>query len=50
MKMRFYGAMASYAILAAAAAFTLDGQLRVVVWILLAGFGVKTYLAELQRR
>lgn len=49
MKMRFYAAMACYATLALAAAFTLDGSFRMVVWIVLGAFGVKTYIATLQR-
>jgi hypothetical protein len=50
MKTRFYGAMACYAILAAAAAFTLDGKFRLVVWIVLAAFAVKSWLAVLHGR
>ncbi len=49
MQMRFYAAMACYAILAVAAWLTLDGKFRTVVWILLAAFAVKTYLAKLQQ-
>lgn len=37
--------MGTYAVLALAAAFTLDGLLRTAVWILLAGLAVKTYIA-----
>jgi len=43
---KFYPAMASYAVLAVLAAFTLDGGLlRNAVWILLAGLAAKTYIA-----
>lgn len=49
MKMRLYAAMACYATLALAAAYTLDGSFRIVVWIVLGAFGVKTYVATLQR-
>ncbi len=49
MKMRFYAAMACYAMLALAAGFTLDGAFRLVVWIVMGAFGVKTYVATLHR-
>jgi hypothetical protein len=46
MQRRFYSAMATYAILAVLAAFTLDGgMLRNVVWIAMLGFAAKTYIA-----
>jgi len=45
MKPRFLKAMGSYAVLAILAAFTLDGLIRTVVWIFLAGLAVKTYIA-----
>lgn len=46
MQKRFYSAMATYAILAVLAAFTLDdGLLRNIVWIAMAGFAAKTYIA-----
>jgi len=50
MQARFYAAMTCYAVLALAAGCTLDGKFRITVWILLAAFGVRTYLAALQRR
>ena len=38
--------MATYAVLAVLAAFTLDGGLlRNAVWVLLAGLAVKTWIA-----
>jgi len=46
MNRKFRAAMASYAVLAVLAAFTLDGGLlRNAVWILLAGLALKTYIA-----
>lgn len=46
MTKRFATAMATYAVLALLAAFTLDGGLmRNAVWILLAGLAAKTYIA-----
>ena len=46
MNKRFYAAMATYAVLALLAAFTLDGGLlRNAVWVLLAGLAAKTYIA-----
>jgi hypothetical protein len=42
---RFYAAMAAYAVIAVAAGLTLDGKLRLGVWILLAGLAVKTVIA-----
>ena len=41
--------MASYAAIALLAAFTLDGNFRLVVWIFLAGLAVRTYLATLRK-
>jgi hypothetical protein len=46
MQKRFYSAMATYAIIAVLAFFTLDGgMLRNVVWIAMVGFAAKTYIA-----
>jgi hypothetical protein len=45
MRSRFYKAMATYAVLSIAATFTLDGKIRIAVWILMAGLATKTYLA-----
>jgi hypothetical protein len=42
-------AMACYAVIALLAAFTLDGNFRLVVWIFLAGLAVRTYLATLRK-
>ena len=40
--------MACYAGIALLAAITLDGDFRLVVWILLAGLAAKTYIATLK--
>ena len=42
---RLMWAMASYAVLALLAAFTLDGVMRSAVWILVGGLAVKTVIA-----
>jgi hypothetical protein len=47
MDKRFLAALAAYAAIAALAAFTLDGgKLRNAVWILMAFFALKTYIAK----
>lgn len=43
-------AMACYAVLATMAGTTLDGDLRLVVWIVLAGLALKTWIADLRLR
>jgi len=45
MTTRFIWAMSVYAVLALMATFTLDGNLRIAVYILLAGLAVKTLIA-----
>ena len=45
MHVRFYSALAAYTVLALLAAFTLDGVLRLAVWILMAGLALKTWIA-----
>ncbi|MEO8370246.1 MAG: hypothetical protein ABI806_13685 [Candidatus Solibacter sp.] len=45
MTTRFIWAMSTYAVLALMATFTLDGNLRLAVYILLAGLAVKTLIA-----
>jgi len=42
--------MASYAVIALMAALTLDGKFRLVVWILLGGLALKTYIASLKEQ
>jgi len=37
--------MGSYAVLALLATFTLDGKMRIAVWIFLGGLAVKTLIA-----
>jgi hypothetical protein len=46
---KFYTALACYAVIALAAAFTLDGRFRLVVWIFLAGLAARTYLHTLRK-
>jgi len=46
---KLYTALACYALIALAAAFTLDGNFRLVVWIFLAGLAAKTYLHALRK-
>jgi hypothetical protein len=50
MDLKFVAAMASYAILALLAGFTLEGRFRLAVWILLGGIALKTILVVLKRR
>ena len=45
MRQRFYRAMGAYAALGALAYFTLDGTLRLVILVFLAGMAVKTLAA-----
>ena len=45
MNGRFLVAMATYAAMAALAAFTLDGKLRLAIWILMGGLALKTVIA-----
>jgi hypothetical protein len=45
MRNRFRAAMAAYGALAAMAAFTLDGKLRIIVLIFLGGMVLKTLAA-----
>ncbi len=44
MKKRYYAALGCYALLALAAYFQLNGEVRVVIWILLAGLAAKTWI------
>ena len=45
MRSRFASAMGMYAILAILAGVTLDGKMRLAVWIFLGGLALKTYIA-----
>ena len=49
MDRRFLAAMATYAGLAILAGFTLDGKIRIGVWIVLAYFAFMTWLVVLKR-
>jgi hypothetical protein len=42
---RLYSAMGCYGVLALLAAFTLDGKIRLAVWIFLAGLALRTLIA-----
>jgi hypothetical protein len=48
--LKFIAAMSSYGVLALLAGFTLEGRLRVAIWILLGGIAIKTVLVVLKRR
>jgi hypothetical protein len=50
MNRRFAAAMLIYALLAVAASFRLDGRPRIVVWLVLGLFVVRTFLAVLKQR
>ena len=50
MNRRFLAAMATYGAMAVMAAFTLDGKLRLAVWILMGGLALKTLIAYKARR
>jgi hypothetical protein len=47
-KRKFYLALACYAVIAVLAGMTLDGNFRLVVWILLGGLALKTYIGLLK--
>jgi hypothetical protein len=46
---KFYTAMACYAAIALLAAFTLDGNFRLLVWIFMAVLAVRTYLHAVRK-
>jgi hypothetical protein len=46
---RFYAAMGGYAAIALLAGLTLDGNFRLMVWIVLGGLVVKTYLHAIRK-
>ncbi len=46
MKPTFMAAMLSYIALALVAAFALQGNVRLVVWIFLGGLALKTWIAR----
>lgn len=50
MNLKFVAAMACYTVLAILAYFTLDGRIRLVTWIILGYFAIRTCLVVLKRR
>jgi hypothetical protein len=46
---KFYLALAAYAAIALLAGFTLDGNFRLVVWILLGALALKSYIHTLKQ-
>jgi hypothetical protein len=46
MRPKLLVAFGAYAVLAILAGVTLDGKMRLAVWILLAGLALKTYIAH----
>ena len=46
MNGRLLSAMAAYALLAVLAGFTLDGKMRLFIWILMGALAIKTYAAH----
>ena len=50
MDLKFVAAMSVYAFLAILAGFTLDGRIRLAVWIFLGGIAIKTVLEVVKRR
>jgi len=46
---RLWLALSAYVVLAVMAAATLDGPMRLAVWVFLGGLAVKTYIASLQK-
>lgn len=44
MNKRFYAAMGCYATLAVGAYFQLSGEVRVLLWVVLAGLAAKTWI------
>jgi hypothetical protein len=45
MTKRYLRAMISYAVIAALAAFTLEGKLRIAVLLVMAALAIKTHIA-----
>jgi hypothetical protein len=46
---KLIAAMAVYAAMAILAAFTLDGKLRIAIWVLMGGLALKTLIAHFAR-
>ena len=49
MDRKLWLAMSAYLVLAGLAGVTLDGPMRLAVWVFLGGLAVKTYIARLQK-
>ena len=47
---RLWVAMSAYAVLGLLATFTLDGKLRLAIWVLMGGLALKTLIAHLARQ
>jgi hypothetical protein len=45
MQRKLFTAFGAYAVIALLAGLTLDGKLRLAVWILMGGLALKTYIA-----
>jgi hypothetical protein len=50
MNSRFLAALACYGVLALLAGFTLDATPRAVVWLILGGLAVKTWIDVVRKR
>jgi hypothetical protein len=48
--LKFIAAMCSYGILALLAGLTLEGKMRIAVWVFLGGITIKTLLVVLKGR
>jgi hypothetical protein len=50
MNLRFLAALACYGVLALLAGFTLDEMPRAVVWLILGGLAVKTWIDTIRKQ
>ena len=50
MNLRFLAALACYGVLALLAGFTLEEMPRTVVWLILGGLAVKTWLDKIRKQ
>ncbi len=50
MNLRFIAAMSAYLVLAILAGFTLTGEIRIGVWVILGAIALRTWLVVLKRR
>jgi hypothetical protein len=50
MNPRFLAALACYGVLALLAGFTLDAMPRTVVWLILGGLAVKTWIDTIRKQ